>query len=142
MSVRDTVTARLTGDAALSALLSGGIYRASDVRELSRQSTPAAFDTDHVLHPCALLRFSTVAAAAPHVHGARLYLDVALFDEATHADILAAQARIYALLHDWAVGAGGYVVRHNDDSAELEEPVTQWAMLLSRYQVDIMRSSA
>lgn len=58
MSLSDDIKTALQADAALVALLTGGIF--NDVEEISRQNTAGAFDaTTKEIKPCALIKYGT-----------------------------------------------------------------------------------
>jgi hypothetical protein len=58
MSLSDDIKTALQADAALVALLTGGIF--NEVEEISRQNTAGAFDaTTKELKPCALIKYGT-----------------------------------------------------------------------------------
>jgi hypothetical protein len=68
MTLRDDVKTVLDADAELVALLTGGIYDASDLEgsEITRQSAPDAFDANGEILPCALIRLGTNAQTGPY----------------------------------------------------------------------------
>lgn len=57
MSLSDAIKTALENDAALMALLTGGVH--IEVEEISRQNTPTAFDANKELLPCALVKEGT-----------------------------------------------------------------------------------
>lgn len=57
MSLSDDIKTALQADAALMALLTGGVH--VEVEEISRQNTPTAFNADSEILPCALIKEGT-----------------------------------------------------------------------------------
>lgn len=57
MSLSDDIKDALEDSVPLMALLTGGVF--NDVEEISRQNTPAAFDANNELKPCALIKYNT-----------------------------------------------------------------------------------
>ena len=141
LAIRDTIADRLTGDTTLSDLLTGGIYRADEVLEISKQRTPAAYDaTSTDLLPCALLTFPQQTPTGSALRrSAWLYLDIYLYAQDSHEALHTAVERIFDLLHEWAVGVGGWEVRHTNDTLDQEEPGMHVAMAITRYRIGVSR---
>lgn len=57
MSLSDDVKTTMQTDGALAALLTGAVH--NDVEEISYQNTPAAFDANKEIKPCALIKLGT-----------------------------------------------------------------------------------
>lgn len=131
----DTITALLQNDATLSGILTGGVQRA---QEISRQTTPGAFDANRELLPCALVKQEATTPWGVHDDSARLYVMVYFYDRHGYTNIEAARQRIYALLHRVRV-AGSYDVRHANDVLDQEEAALGAAMAVSRYVVTMER---
>lgn len=131
----------LSGDGALMATLTGGLY--GSVSEISRQNTPAAFDANLEMLPCALVKQEGGTPWGPHEQSGRLYVTVWFYDRASHTAIEAARKRVYALLHRAKLtpvdGSGCYEVVHGNDLLDLEEPVIGAAMAMSRFVCTVQR---
>lgn len=130
----DTLLAVLTTDAMLTGILTGGIYRA---KEISRQTTPAAYDANRELRPCALVRQETTTPWGPHDHSGRVYVTVWFYQRDGYAQIEAARARVYALLH--RTNIVGWDVRHINDLLDMADPALHVPMAMSRYQCTVNR---
>lgn len=136
----DAVADLLRSDASLGAILTGGVHRAA---EISRQTTPDAYDQRRELLPCALIRQETATPWGPHAHSGRLYITIWFYDRAGYGAIEAARRRVYQLLHRQKVtpadGSGCYEVRHANDLLDQEEPALGVPMAMSRYVATIQR---
>ncbi len=130
----------LTADATLMATLTGGLYRA---QEISRQTTPAAFDANRELLPCALLKQETATPWGPYANSGQLYMVLYCYERSGYANIEAARKRVYALLHRQKVtpsdGSGCYEVRHVNDVLDQEDAALGAAMALSRFVATVER---
>jgi hypothetical protein len=138
--MRQAIFEALSTDSVLLTLLSGGIYDAQVVEEISRQNTPAAFDANGELRACALLRVrGPTAQSNPFRHGARVTLEVYFYRAGD-----AARERVYDLLHDTHLSpqgssAGSWRIEHLDDVLGQEERALKTALDVSRYQALVRR---
>lgn len=135
------IAALLAGDGTLAGTLTGGVHRA---REISRQDTPAAYDANGELLPCALVKQSTGTPWGPIHDGGRLYVQVWFYERAGFENIEAARKRVYGLLHRQKVtpadGSGCYQIDHSDDLLDMEEPALQVSMAVSRFVCTVQRA--
>lgn len=136
----DAVVDLLQNDAALTAILTGGVHRAV---EISRQATPDAYDQRRELRPCALVKQETATPWGPHDHSGRLYLAIWFYDRTGYTAIDAARKQVYQLLHRTKLapsdGSGCYDIRHANDLLDQEEPDLGAAMAMSRYVATVQR---
>jgi hypothetical protein len=132
MSLRDTIYTLLSSDSALAALLPGGMYNSDDAEEISRAETPAAFDANGELLPCALLRMETTAPMGPYPDSARTFFVVFVYQQRGRDVIDAAMSRMFAVLHDATI-SGGWVIRYADDLHDLSDPALLANFGRSRY---------
>ncbi len=134
------VLALLQGDAVLALALPGGVHSAI---EISRQTTPGAYDANGEMQPSALLRQETATPWGPHKDSGRLYFAVYFYDRASHAAIETARKRVYTLLHRQKLtptdGSGNYEIVHASDLLDMEEQNLGVAMAISRYVATIQR---
>ncbi len=141
--MRAAIYALLNGDATLMATLTGGLHQAVEVGEIDRQTTPAAFDANGEIKPCALLKFSDQAHIPPYTHGARLIVSLYFYEAKGAQNIDAALARAYVLLHEQkvtpAVGAC-WEIRHADDVLDARDDALNCSLAISRYQATIRRA--
>jgi len=138
--VRAGVLAVLEADSTLMATLTGGVHTKA---EISRQGTPAAFDGNGEIEPCALLKVESVAPAGPYTHSARLVLTLYLYERSGYESIEAARERVYALLHDTRVCPSTgecWRIAHGGDVADQEDQALGCSLAVSRYSATIMRA--
>ena len=123
----------LDADGTFAALVTGGVHTAV---EISRQLTPAAFDTNDEIRPCCLVKFETTTPFGPFTHSARAFFTLIFYQRSGHATIDAMRSRAYALLHDQCIsGLNAWSVQHTDDIDDQEDPATEWSMIISRYEL-------
>lgn len=137
--MRDALYQRLTGDGTLMAVLTGGLHTQT---EISRQNTPAAFDTNGEILPCGLLKFETQTPWGPFAHGSRLYFSLLLYQRAGYQAIETARQRLYALLHRQKVtpATGScWQIRHSSDVPDVEDAALGCSLAISRFVATILR---
>ena len=133
MSIRSALLSVLSGDTALMATLTGGVYGEA---EISRQGTPGAFDANEEVLPCALLAMEAEDPAGPFPTSSRAFVTVYFYARAGYSAIDTALARVYALLHRARVSNEGvWQIRHAGDVRDQRDPALDCAMSMSRYQV-------
>lgn len=138
----DVVVATLQGDAALGALLTGGIYAQQVVNEISRQGTPAAYDAFAELKPCALVAPESVTPWGPLRDSGRYYFTIWFYQQHGAASIEQARTRVYTLLHrqQLSATAGIYDVRHANDVMGIEAQALSALGIMSRYVATVQRA--
>ncbi len=105
MSVSDDVKTALTANAALMAVLTGGIY--NDVEEISRQNTAAAFDaTTKEIKPSALIKLGTETRVGPYSRSVQTPLTIYFYERQGYANIESAMIKAYDLLNEKQIGTG------------------------------------
>ncbi len=122
----------MEADATLVALLTGGIYtkETTGVEGLSRETTPAAFDANGYLKPCALIRqrdlvpdnavrdpMAQKASAAQTVE-IWLYADAG----AGYSAIDSARNRLYTLFEGYQFAGDGFEVAWTNSLGNLRDP--------------------
>lgn len=138
--MRAAIEAVLVGDGTLMAILTGGLYTAV---EISRQETPAAFDADEELLPCALLKFSTQGEFGPFADSSRLFFSVMFYERQGYVSIEAARARVYALLHRQRVtpATGGFwEMRQSDAVLDQVDEALNCSLAVSRFYAVVNRT--
>lgn len=138
MSAVGKIVDVLRADAPLLDLLPGGIHQA----EISRQTTPQAFDAYSEVRPCAHVRAEIITPTGPHKRSARLFVLAWFYQQAGYDYISKARARVFELLHKQRFTAQDeaiYEISHADDLLEAEDPGLNVSMERSRYQVMIQR---
>lgn len=140
--MRQAIYNRLNGDATFLAALLGGFYDLAVVDEISRQATPAAFDANLELLPCAVLKLNGPVPLAPFDHGARLTFELYFYQRFGFAET--ARERAYDLLHLvklTPVGstAGNWEIRHADDVLQQRDDALRASLEMSRFEAVILR---
>ncbi len=107
MSVATDIRDALAADATLAGLLSGGFYAEM---EITRQSTPAAFDANMEVLPCLLVMPGTEISRGPFSQGVQTPTNIYLYERSGYATINPAAERVFAVLHDQQIGAGTWRV--------------------------------
>ncbi len=134
------IVALLQADATLLALLIGGVHRA---QEISRQTTPTAYDSNKEIKPCVLVKQETATPWGVYQDSGRLYIVLYFYERSGYASIEAARMLVYSLLHRSQVspvgGGGCYEIRHESDVLDQEDPTLGAAMVVSRYVATIQR---
>ena len=141
MSAYATILAALQGDSQLAGILTGGVYDGAQVGDISRQATPAAYDGNSELKPCAILKPETQAPAGPHPDGSRLFVTLWFYQQNGSAAIDAGRVRAYQLLHRATLaGSGGlWDVRHVNDLLGIEMQALGVPAIMSRYVATVNR---
>ena len=138
MSAFAAILQALQGDAALMALLTGGLYDGQVVTDISRQATPNAYNEWGELEPCAILKPESEAPAGPHPHGARLFVTLWMYQQFGAAAIDAARERAYHVLHRQRL-AGMWDVRHAGDVLGAEVQGLDTPVTMSRFAAMVNR---
>lgn len=131
----------LAGDATLLALLPGGVYDGMEVKEITRQSTPAAYDAFGEVLPCAIIKPETQTPWGPHPDSSRLYVAIWFYAQNDYSGIDAGRQRVYTLLHRQQLSAivGIYEVIHANDLLGIEIQGLDLAAIMSRYMLTVQR---
>ncbi len=142
--MRQAIYNHLTGDTELMTILSGGLFDAHLVGEISRQNTPGAFDTHGEIQPCGLLRMRGPTPIEPYTYGARQGFSLIFYEREGFINIELAMERAYTLLHDQrlepvGVTAGCWEIHHTDDVPQQEDQALKASMGLSRFEAIIRR---
>jgi len=139
------ILAALQADTQLAGILTGGVYDGTEVSDISRQATPAAYDGYSELKPCAILKPETQAPAGPHPDGSRLYVTVWYYQQSGSAAIDLARVRAYHLLHRAQLtgvdesGDSLWDVRHANDLLGIELQSLGVPAIMSRYVATVNR---
>lgn len=97
----------------LMELLSGGVYEAIEVGEISRQLTPGAFDANKELQPCALVKLGTEIPRGPYDTSVQTPVQIFFYEKsgsAVNSD--RAMAIVYFLFNRKKVGEGVWTIEH------------------------------
>lgn len=140
MSGYAAILAALQGDAALGTILTGGLYDGVAVDDISRQTTPSAYDEWGEMKPCAILKPETQAPVGPHPDGARLFVALWLYQQSGAAEIDAGRERAYRVLHRQTL-AGMWDVRHANDILGGEVQGLDLPFIMSRFVATVNRGA-
>lgn len=116
MSLEDDFAARMTGDAILMAILTGGVYKSGTVGDegITRESAPTAFDGDGYLEPCALVKQrgnvpdGQVLDDDLQLASASQVVEVWLYQDTGYTALDAARARLWTLFQGKTIGSNGF----------------------------------
>ena len=141
MTAYATILAALQGDATLAGILTGGLYDGTEINDISRQATPAAYDQYSELLPCAIVKPETQAPAGPHPDGSRLFVTVWFYQQSGSAAIDLARIRAYHTLHRTTLAGsdGLWDVRHANDLLGIEMQALDVPAIMSRYVATVNR---
>ncbi len=141
MTAYATILAALQGDTTLAGILTGGLYDGTEINDISRQATPAAYDQYSELLPCAIVKPETQAPAGPHPDGSRLFVTVWFYQQSGSAAIDAGRERAYQLLHRATLAGsdGLWDVRHANDLLGIEMQALDVPAIMSRYVATVNR---
>jgi hypothetical protein len=133
--VIDAIHNLLSADTALSALIAGGVYRQRTAPEISRQYTPAAFDSARNILPTMMIRLSD---STPIFGGYTGYsVEMRYWEKWNYTTIEAARERVRCLLHKQivAVPPDQWVMLSAEyRSGEIEDTAIDYRLLIDRYQ--------
>jgi len=144
MSIRTDLRETLEGDATLVAILTGGIYDASELPQdgLTPEAAPGAYAANGVtLKPCAVLRFRNMNETEIVGNSRRRFFEIYFYQHVGQAQIDIAQARCRALLHPHKQFTTSsdqfYYTTWVDDLGDLvADELNGAAMSFSRYYID------
>ena len=135
------IVSRLSADAPLMALLTGGVYDASLVEVISRERTPAAFDTNKEVRPCALVQ-ANQRQFEPGFRGVdALGLTIYCYQRQGTTTVEAASLRIRTLLDRVRVAGLGSSQTWECQCVEMilgqRDLALRAALVVSRYRVPV-----
>jgi hypothetical protein len=139
-AVKTAVTAILQGDATFASLTAGGIH--DNVKEISRQLTPTAFNADDEVLTCVLVKVESAAPFGVHDDSARAFLVIYVYSRKGTSVVGQLIDRAYTLLHRQCITSGGvWDCRHADEKRDLEDPTLECDMGFTRFVLVINRAS-
>lgn len=105
MSISDDLKTTMMNDAALMAILTGGVF--NDVEEISRQGTPNAFDAiTKEIKPCALIKYGTeIPLTSGYANAVQTPLTIYFYERSGYANIEPAMGLTFDLLNASQVGS-------------------------------------
>lgn len=108
MSRESDFASRMTADATLMAILTGGVFKTETVgvEGISRETTPAAFSSGYLL-PCALVRQRAIVPDGiveddmEQDTSVRQVVELWLYEDRGYTSIDAAASRLFTLFQGW-----------------------------------------
>src|SRR3990172_7221420 len=135
--MRTAIYEELTGDESLMLTLTGGRHGGGWVGEISRQTTPAAFDGNGEILACGLLKLETETPWGVHDDSARLYFGVLLYNRVGTSALDEARRRIYQLLHRQVIRPASadtcWEILHVGDTPDQEDGALGCGLAVSRF---------
>jgi len=141
MSFVDDVYLVLSADDVLSGLLTGGIYSGAEVREISRQNTPEAFDASLKILPCMLVVVNTDLKSGPYPRSIMTTLSVYFYQLTGYDVIDPAMARTFDLLHDQKVGSNTWNVEFSNSVENQNDIALDCSLSTQRYMAYRMKQA-
>lgn len=146
MTIRTDIRQTLEADAALAAILTGGIYDASELPQdgLTVRTVPGAF-TGNRLNPCAVIRFRNNTETQIRGSSRRWFFEIYFYQQVGMDQIDLAQARCRALLHPQKQfktdGGQVYYTTWTDTSGDMmADELDGAAMQFARYFIDYLEA--
>jgi hypothetical protein len=112
MTLEDTFVTLMQADTELMALLTGGVYSAIAVGEVSRQYTPAAFDENKEIMPSALVSMGTEVIQGPYHNSVKTPVMV-YFYQRIGSDIIEQALNLVYELFNYQKLDGTWLVEHD-----------------------------
>lgn len=139
MTFIDEVKEVLEDDGDLMTLLTGGFYSGSQVREISRQNTPAAFDANQEILPCLLVVEETEFKHGPYRRSMQTTFSVFFYQRAGYDVIEQAMDRSFDLLHEAKIGDGTWQVLFVNSVKNQTDQALDCALETQRFTAARMR---
>lgn len=133
--MRSWIKEALEEDIEIPVILSGGIHAA---QQISREKTPAAFDSNDELLPCALVKLPSTVTAGPDENSERQFLDIYLYERDGFVNIDAVLPLIFTLFHRVKVGEvsqKAFEARWVGDTTDVEDQALEVSMAVSRFEI-------
>lgn len=133
MNVKTAIYQRMTADAPLLALLTGGVYQVAELTPTMDAPTP--FDEVGRMRPSALIRHEASSAVGPNARFDRQFAVVFFYDQSGYTAIDSALDRTRVILHEQRVGGGTYELRHVDTIRDQYDDALLAYMHRARYEL-------
>jgi len=138
MSLQSDVVTVFEASAGLMAVLTGGVYAQDEVSEISRQSTPAAYDSNKELKPCALVteRTETPRGGIDHAGqgiAVQTSLEIYFYERSGYENIAAAMAISFPLLNGQKIGARTWRIEFNNEIKNGEDQALNVPLGMQRW---------
>lgn len=133
MSLEDDFIAAMEMDDLLVAALTGGIYSALLVGEISRQVTPNAFDVNGELSPCALVKMGVEVPRGPYPDSVQTPVQLFFYQQRTATEIDDAMSICFDLFNRARVGTGTWQVEYESGSWNQSDDVLDAFLHVMRF---------
>jgi hypothetical protein len=138
--VRTTIQDKLTADATFMDYFPGGVWIPEDVEpgtpaEISRESTPQAFDASGVIKPCVWVRMENTVPVDPHPSAARMFCTIIFYQPTGYSSIDAGMDRAFDLLHGSHPSGVTWEILHVEDVKDRFDDHLKCAMGYARYLI-------
>lgn len=133
--VIDAIYNLLSADATIAALITGGVYRQRLAPEISRQYTPAAFDSARNILPTMMIRLADSSILFGGYIGYNA--EIRYWEKWNYTNIELARERVKCLLHKQTIFDGVDRRVHLTASywsGEIEDTSIDSRLLIDRYQ--------
>jgi len=145
MTVQTDIAAVLEANTALMTILTGGLYEQDEVGEISRQSTPSAFDSNKELKPCALVAEGTELPRGGIDHAGigvsvQTPINIFFYERTGYSNIAAAMEASFALLNGKKIGSATWRVEYENSVKNQVDQSLNASMGVQRFMVVRLRS--
>lgn len=106
----------MEADSDLMELLTGGVYEAIQVGEISRQLTPGAFDGNMKIKPCALIKQGTEIPRGPYRTSVQTSVQIFLYEHPKLLSISVAMDILFDLFNQLKMGDGVWTVEYESST--------------------------
>lgn len=139
MSISDEIKSAMTGNAALMAVLTGGVH--NDVEEISRQGTPNAFDAiTREIQPCALIKIGTeVPLRSGYPTAVQTPITIYFYQRQGYASIEDAMEKTFTLLNDTQTGTNVWRIEYDLSVWQMRDTALDCAMGYERFVAKRLR---
>jgi hypothetical protein len=140
MTVQADIAAVLAADDDLMEILTGGVYTQDDVSEISRQTTPDAFDANGELEPCALIAEGTETPRGGIDHpnvgiAVQTSVNIYYYERSGYENIAAAMDLAFSLLRGQKIGSGTWRVEYDNTIKNQEDQALKCPLGVQRFTV-------
>jgi len=116
MTLESDFASVMEAESDLMDLLTGGVYEAIQVGEVSRQITPDAFDANKEIQPCALVKMGTEIPRGPYVTSVQTPVNIFFYERGSSVSIDEAMDMVYFLFNGQKVGDGVWRIEHESST--------------------------
>jgi hypothetical protein len=135
MTLESDFVTVMQADNELMALLAGGVHQALAVGQISRQNTPAAYDENSELQPCALVKLETEIPTGPYPNSVQTPVSI-YFYQREHGDVIdEAMALVFPMFNRVKLGSGVWRVEYENSVWNQYDAALECALNMMRFNV-------